>query len=462
MIRLLGALPRHLEQLQELLATKLAPERMAWVHHDVVLLAHVVARFIRDRGLEERQRLRFATLHCRKLAFVGLRELVRLQVRPASREAFLRGEVEPLRREDDLSESAFAAALASGDPERVDRYVLGMADRAFFRWLEDVCLDEQNDVFESEECPFRSREEEVADAIRDRAGAPLARGRDFSLFLRRLRNRDTLRVLERLERWFLRQYDVRSAAAVTHHTTHMRLGRRDEEQVLTRHSPRNYALLLGLFTLPFAGAAFAYERFPLLFDLLCSAEILAVNAAVFWFLVVRFAWQRDLTVFRAMVPRIGAGIIVGYLPVFLIDEVWDLAERPLAPLGATALLLGLTTLLYLFVEVQRRLGDPERAFARARSIFLLGLVQAQGMGLVVTSLLGGFMAARNWGPGGGETTVAALRASAHPVVGELPLVLGVEPLLAFPTAVLIMTFLSFFIGTFLQLLWEDLPITEPL
>jgi len=25
-----------------------------------------------------------------------------------------------------------------------------------------------------------------------------------------------------------------------------------------------------------------------------------------------------------------------------------------------------------------------------------------------------------------------------------------------------MTFLSFFIGTFLQLMWEDLPITEPL
>jgi hypothetical protein len=25
-----------------------------------------------------------------------------------------------------------------------------------------------------------------------------------------------------------------------------------------------------------------------------------------------------------------------------------------------------------------------------------------------------------------------------------------------------MTFMSFFIGTFLQLMWEDIPITEPL
>ena len=44
----------------------------------------------------------------------------------------------------------------------------------------------------------------------------------------------------------------------------------------------------------------------------------------------------------------------------------------------------------------------------------------------------------------------------------LPRIIGVAPISAFPTAVLLMSFLAFFIGTFLQLLWEDLPITEPL
>jgi hypothetical protein len=38
----------------------------------------------------------------------------------------------------------------------------------------------------------------------------------------------------------------------------------------------------------------------------------------------------------------------------------------------------------------------------------------------------------------------------------------VAPFLSFPTAILLMAFLAFFIGTFLQLLWEDLPMTEPL
>jgi hypothetical protein len=55
-----------------------------------------------------------------------------------------------------------------------------------------------------------------------------------------------------------------------------------------------------------------------------------------------------------------------------------------------------------------------------------------------------------------------LRAQAPPFLGELPRIIGVEPFLAFPTAVLLMSFLAFFIGVFLQLLWEDLPITEPL
>jgi len=58
--------------------------------------------------------------------------------------------------------------------------------------------------------------------------------------------------------------------------------------------------------------------------------------------------------------------------------------------------------------------------------------------------------------------VEQLRATLDPIWGELPRVLGFEPLYFFPSAVLMMTFLSFFIGTFLQLMWEDLPITEPL
>ena len=91
------------------------------------------------------------------------------------------------------------------------------------------------------------------------------------------------------------------------------------------------------------------------------------------------------------------------------------------------------------------------------------LLQAVGVGLVMTSLIGPFMVVRSWGPNGGvASSVPELRDSLAPLIGELPRIVGTEPFLAFPSALLLMTFLSFFIGVFLQLMWEELPITEPL
>jgi hypothetical protein len=175
----------------------------------------------------------------------------------------------------------------------------------------------------------------------------------------------------------------------------------------------------------------------------------------------RFCWKRDLTFFHASVPRIAAGIIVGYLPIFFIDEVWALAAQSWFVLSSVTLLMGFMTLLYLYIEVEGRLGDATLAFARARQIFFLGVFQAFGIGLVITGLVGWFMVLRNWG-GGTVADLGTLSQSVPAFVGQLPRIVGFEPFYTFPPAVFLMTFLSFFIGTFLQLMWEDIPITEPL
>ena len=228
------------------------------------------------------------------------------------------------------------------------------------------------------------------------------------------------------------------------------------------HTPPIHAGVLIVLLAPFVGASLFYDRAPALFDALCASEVIIVNAAAIWFLLYRFCWKRDLSFFHASVPRIGAGIIVGYLPVFLIDEVWDLARRSHVALSSVVLLLGLVTLLYIYVEVARRIPDTAVAFARARAIFLLGLVEAFGVGVVMTSLVGAFMVTRNWSPASGEISISALRESMSPMIGQLPPIVGFEPVYVFPSALLLMTFLSFFIGIFLQLMWEELPITEPL
>jgi hypothetical protein len=401
-----------------------------------------------------------AAFHLRKLAFRSLLTLMERRVDPAYLAAYVEGSVDPFDPADDLSEAGFFYTMESGEPAAVNRCLVRLAERAFYRWLEDVCLDEENRAFEGEDSPFEARESEVLRAIS--RSQRVRRGRDLIPFLRRPGNRDCLRVLGKLEAWFLRQYDVHHAAAMIHHADQTARARCDGNSVLSRHTTRNYLMVIGALAAPEVAGIFFYQRAPAVFDAICAAMLMFAAAGVVWFFGYRFCWKRDLTFFRASVPRIAAGIIVGYLPIFFIDEVWDLATRSWLTLTCISLLLGFTTLLYLYVEVQRRLGSTDQAFARARQIFLLGVLQSFGIGLILTGLVGRFMVLRNWSPDSQAASLEALRTQLPPFVGQLPAVVGIEPFYAFPSAIFVMTFMSFFIGTFLQLMWEDIPITEPL
>jgi hypothetical protein len=465
--RLLLAAPRYLERLLQQLEAdaRLDPKRLEQIYTDLALMSEVMARFAAGRDLEDHPGLRTALFHLRKLLFCALDRLVQRRVPPAYLEGYVTGAVELVDPVDDLSEAGFFHALDRGDPETVNRVLLRLAERAFYRWLEDVCLDESNGAFEAENSPFASREAEVRAAISREHGARVRRGRELAPYLRRLRNRDVLRLLGKLEAWFLRQYDIHHAAAMIKHADNVANGRTDADATLSRHNTPNYVAALALLASPFVAAAVWYESAPRWFDQLCAFEVACANVLVAYFLLYRFLWKRDLTFFHAAVPRIMAGIIVGYLPIFFVDEVWNLAVEPWPLLLMIVILLGFATLLYLYIEVQRRLGDSRVAFARARQIFLLGLLQAAGIGLILTGLVGHFMAMRNW-PGGGqnlaELPMEVLLKGVGSFVGELPVALGINPFYAFPSAVFLMTFMSFFIGTFLQLMWEELPITEPL
>ncbi len=461
--RMLAAAPRYLEKLIGRLEAedRLVGSMRVRVHQDVALLAQVMLHFIESRDLESNRSLRMATHILRRLIYRSLQVVMHARVSPEYLEAYVRNEVDPVDPSDDPSESGFFHVLESGEQDVVDRILIRMSARAFYHWLEQVCLDEENQAFEKEDSPFADRETEVLEAIIASGRSQIERGRDLTVFLRR-GDRDCLRILKKLEGWFLRQYDIAHASAVIHHAAALERGDRSGDDYLRWHTQSIHVATLGVMTVPFVAAALAYDWAPRFFDLISTLEVLAINAMAIWFLLYRFCWKRDLTFFHASVPRIGAGIIVGYLPVFLIDEVWDLASRPAWVLSMLVTFLAVVTLLYIYVEVRRRLGRADLAFHRARGIFLLGVVQAAGLGLVMTGLVGGFMVTRNWSPAGAELPAEALRGTLEPMVGQLPHILGIEPFYAFPSALLLMIFLSFFIGIFLQLMWEELPITEPL
>jgi hypothetical protein len=462
--RLVIGIPRYLEKLLDRLErdARLPDERLVRVYEEIALLAQIVLRFAGERLGDDRPGLRVAVLHLRKIVYRSLLGLMERRVDPSYLAAYISGVIDPVNRADDLSESGFFHTMETGDDDTVNRCIVRLAERAFYRWLEEGCLDEENTAFDVEGSPFATREEEVKRAIGCGGQTRISRGRDLTPFLRRSGNRDCLRLLSKLEQWFLRQYDIHHAAAMIQHADHLTHHRDDSDRTLSRHLTRNYVLALAALVAPFVTGAFFYERFPVAFDALCGAELVLADVAVLWFLLYRFLWRRNLTFFHTAVPRITAGITVGYLPIFFIDEIWGLANQSWFTLASIAVVLGATTLLYLYVEVQYRLGDTNIAFVRARQIFLLGTLQAAGIGLLFTGMVGSFMATRNWyaGPVGGS--VEALRMVLPPFLGQLPRIVGFEPFYTFPAAIFVMTFMSFFIGTFLQLMWEDIPITEPL
>ncbi len=463
MERLMAAAPGYLERISERVgsADSLSEEMHLRFHQDIALLAQILLRFVETRDLEPSRPIRVAGYILRRRIHRSLQVLVTDRVSPEYLTRYVAGEVNPVDPSDDPTESGFFHSVETGPQEVVDRMIIRMASRAFYQWVEGVCLDEENQAFEKGDSRFADREAEVLDAITRRGASEILRGADITPFLHR-GDRDCIRLLGKLERWFLRQYDIRHSSAMIHHAGSLERGASDVDEILTWHTPRIHALALTALALPFLAAVFFYERVPRFFDFVCSAEILAVNAIAIWFLVYRFCWKRDLSFFHASVPRIGAGIIVGYLPVFLIDEVWDLAGRSAWVLSFLVTFLALVTLLYIYVEVRHRLGDAAVAFRRARGLFLMGVVQAAGVGLVMTSLVGRFMVSRNWSPNGGDASASELAVTVEPFIGALPRIVGYEPFYAFPSALLLMIFLSFFIGVFLQLMWEELPITEPL
>jgi len=463
MTRMLAAAPRYLDGLCEHLESndRLRPDARLRFHQDVALLSQILLRFIETHDFDGGRQLRMASFSLRRRIYESLRVLVEERVDGDYLASYLEGGVQLVDPGDDPTESGFFQVLEGGPSEAANRMILRMAERAFYLWLEGVCLDEENQAFEKEDSPFGSREDEVLRAILVEGATRIDRSRDLSPFLRRA-DRNCHRLLGKLERWFLRVYDIRHSSAIINHQSRVDDASATGDRSLTWHTPKIHAGVLGILLAPFVVAAFAYDSAPHIFDLICAAEVISVNAAAIWFLLYRFCWKRDLSFFHASVPRIGAGIIVGYLPVFLIDEVWDLSSRPQVALDSVVLLLGLVTLLYIYVEIARRISDTTIAFARARAIFLLGVVEAFGFGVVMTSLVGPFMVARNWSPPSGEVGINVLRESMDPMIGQLPHIVGVGPAYVFPSALLLMTFLSFFIGIFLQLMWEELPITEPL
>ena len=184
------------------------------LNQDMALFCQISSRFLNSRELADQRRVRVAILLMRKLVYRGLLELAANRVTPEYLELYIRGEVDPVDPNDDPSEGGFFYTMESGTQDAVNRMLVRMAERSFFLWLEGACLDEENQAFEKEDSPFEDRETEVLRAICVGPSLSIERGSDLVPYLRRP-SKDCHRILDKLERWFLRHYDIRHSSALS-------------------------------------------------------------------------------------------------------------------------------------------------------------------------------------------------------------------------------------------------------
>ncbi len=176
------------------------------------------------------------------------------RVEPDYLAAYIEGEVDPVDPGDDPSESGFFHVLEAGEPEAVEPH--GRADgRAGLLPLARGRLSRGGEpgLREGGLALRRPRDRGAARDLAVRAVPRIERGSDLVPFLRRP-SRDCQRLLEKLERWFLRVYDIRNSSAIIAHAAGISSGDRRADRALTWHTPKIHALpCWRLLLAPFVG-----------------------------------------------------------------------------------------------------------------------------------------------------------------------------------------------------------------
>lgn len=312
-------------------------------------------------------------------------------------------------------------------------------DRNFQLALRDwhnFCIDEENHFMFKRDHGLESIECEVHNLLRgdQSSNAPL-----LPFFLNDKVGR---RVLDRLiAGWFLGRFDWWGAAGLAW----------QRAQSWFNQSTKHWWSGVGLISLaPIAILTVLYVW------LLGYATLLQIGLGTMYVLLLATAaigllWR---TVFDLLLPRLWAAIGVGYLPLLLTAELWQVPYqfsdgKPISGLAIYAFNAAILLLSFVYLyrlEVSKKLiRTPEMPKCvpiwRAVWTLVLGGLFSYTSGLVVLDLVGGPL---------GHASYQHISLGACGIIGEVHLpVLG----LFAPSALLI--------GIILQVFWEEKPITYP-
>jgi len=157
--------------------------------------------------------------------------------------------------------------------------------------------------------------------------------------------------------------------------------------------------------------------------------------------IISIFWRNTFLIFKLLLPRMVGGIVVGYLPLILTDEAWDMVKEmdKLEAFCLVTFALGFS-LYYIFIEINNTVKNKWVAFGRTLRVFSTGLLESFLIGVVISDII--------------------TRAFCPSLVNSL----AVQGLLGciYPKLLYLYFPLALLLGIFVQIIWEEKPITHPL
>lgn len=254
--------------------------------------------------------------------------------------------------------------------------------------------------------------------------------------------------------WFLRRYDRKTASRII-----------DElYQTDGCHTLCFFALWSSIFFVALTICSFTsfffvslYSRldtylseWPFFRDIFVRLLVCGVYALIIGKAVEIFKWSAKM---RLILPRLLCATFLGYIVLVIGEEVWKYGVTVSwwirLPLIVGSLVLAF---FYLRTEIGNTIGaDAEKSkivLTRTWRIWWRGLLYGLGLGLVLMDVL----CAQFLQNMGNEKMLAAVKGN---------LCRGFFGLIEWRTWLLFSS-IAFLIGIFVQIIWEDKPITEPL
>ena len=342
--------------------------------------------------------------------------------------------------------------LAEDNYDAADEESVNILFYALKQWL-NACKDPQNTIFEDKKI---DREIEIHKAI-------FKNGKVNPYFVEHKEGEDNnerfRNILERIAiEWFLKsKYDLKSAYKI------FKLKKKNAGRKKCKSDDDNpngesskpklkskwiFHLILLLIVL----APFLQRWMP---GLLFQVEI-GICYAGFLIAIGISIYLKQSDWIKLIIPRLAGTILVGYIILVATAEIWEFSLRVYQQEGKIVGLIQyiaiiitalLTSLIYLFIEVNNLVKKPGLSLRRALSLFLLGATESFIIGLILFDLFADGMTRGLMGNLG----IDADKIRIDGIFGHI-----------YPLPLILYASLALVIGIFVQIIWEDKPITEPL